>query len=259
MLNMIHDGWVWLHIAVGSIGTAVFWVAALSKKGGPLHRKAGKLFVWSAYVIAATALVSCTWGLVHTKSFVEGATLSSPQLAQFRLFISLLGVLAFVTCASAILGMRVLWHKNVPDKVLSRPLAVIYWLQGTSSLGLLALGIGYLSTGFLHPLTYAATVLGIVFTLNAIGEYRYAKSPPSAAKAWLAKHIACMLGCGIAFHTALLLAGARRLLEGLLPGALAIAPWILPTIIGMIAITVLTNRYAPTPKARDHEQSLETE
>ena len=58
------------------------------------------------------------------------------------------------------------------------------------------------------------------------------------------KHLECMIGCGIAFHTAALITIVNSVLKLQLPGALNLVPWLLPTVIGVPAIIVVSARYA---------------
>lgn len=44
-----------IHIAAGAISLVAGTVAAFARKGGPLHRKAGTVFVWSMFLMAAFA------------------------------------------------------------------------------------------------------------------------------------------------------------------------------------------------------------
>ncbi len=56
-------------------------------------------------------------------------------------------------------------------------------------------------------------------------------------------HIINMLTSGIAAYTAFLVFGAGRFLQGLLPGLLAIIPWVLPTVLGTIFIVLSVRHY----------------
>ena len=60
---------------------------------------------------------------------------------------------------------------------------------------------------------------------------------------WFYSHLGSMLGGGIAFHTAFIVFGAQSLWPWELAGPLAVAPWILPTVVGIPAIVVRTRYY----------------
>jgi hypothetical protein len=57
------------------------------------------------------------------------------------------------------------------------------------------------------------------------------------------EHLGSMVGGGIAFHTAFAVFGIQRFIEYDLSGIVAVLPWVLPTIVGTIAITILTRHY----------------
>ena len=53
-----------------------------------------------------------------------------------------------------------------------------------------------------------------------------------------------MIGGGIAYHTAIMIAGARHFLAEFLSGQWTLVPWILPSAIGFPAAALLVRRYA---------------
>jgi len=61
----MHHANVALHIAAGTIGIAFGLVALLARKGGRVHRAAGRGFAWVAGIVVATALL----GLVVFRTF----------------------------------------------------------------------------------------------------------------------------------------------------------------------------------------------
>ena len=56
-MRTIHDGVLWFHIACGCVGLVVFWVPALTRKGGPTHRKAGWVYVSAMLGVVVSAVV----------------------------------------------------------------------------------------------------------------------------------------------------------------------------------------------------------
>ncbi|GAB4180338.1 MAG: hypothetical protein Kow0020_16260 [Wenzhouxiangellaceae bacterium] len=223
----------WLHIIVGFVGLAAFWIPVFAKKGGPLHRSAGKVFRWSAIVVLSAAAVSVTGHL-------GGALLSGtrfvdhPEAFAFLLF---LGYLAMVTGLMLSHGIGVLRHKrdltelNTPYRRLSAWAAIVasalivawalYWQPGNMIL-LLALS----------PLG----VLNGVHVLQVISGRR--REPGL----WRIEHLNAMFGVGIAFHTAFTVFGMNRLTGYTLPGWWQVVPWILPTVIGIPAGLIWTRR-----------------
>ena len=63
----------WIHVALGIVGLIVYWIPIFATKGGKLHVRFGRYFVWCAYGVAATALVICVVRLVDPPEAVPRA------------------------------------------------------------------------------------------------------------------------------------------------------------------------------------------
>ena len=50
-----------IHVAAGTLALAVAPVAMLTAKGGPAHRRWGRVYYWAMGVVALTALVVALW------------------------------------------------------------------------------------------------------------------------------------------------------------------------------------------------------
>jgi hypothetical protein len=91
-----------------------------------------------------------------------------------------------------------------------------------------------------QPILLALSPIGI---LGGVASLKYARLPTPSRMSWWYEHMGGMLGTGVAFHTAFLVFGARRLFGLSGEGLLAVLPWILPTAIGIPAIVIWTNYY----------------
>lgn len=89
------------------------------------------------------------------------------------------------------------------------------------------------------PVLLGLSPVGIITGFTMLWYMRNADAQPMG---WLFGHLGAMLGGGIAFHTAFAVFGAQRLFSYEISGPLALAPWLLPTIIGIPAI-ILCSRY----------------
>ena len=256
-LNFLHQGFRLSHIGLGFLGLTAFWIPIFAKKGGPLHIRAGWLFALCALYVGTTGLVSSIWALVHPLSFagIADKQLSTVAVAEatanLRFFFSILGILSLAVISGVIFGLQVV-RRRADHERLRNPL-----LQGTLS----ALGVGSLAMagyGFWnlllvwngsHPSTqefrpyYIHVVLGLLFLLGALLDLSYVLRPRATRMAWWYKHMECMLGAGIAFHTAFLVFGVNRLFAFRLPGAWALLPWVLPSLVGLPATTLWTRYY----------------
>jgi hypothetical protein len=256
-LDLLHVALRYSHVAAGFLGLALFWVPIFAVKGSPLHIRCGRVFVWMAYYVGATALVSSVWCLCHPTSFL-GATWESigsrgrPYvLEQMRFIFSILGYLALAILCGAVFGVRVVRTRHDHALLRSRWLLGLQGALGLWSLGLAIFGVWNLAMIYAgrHLLPSEAAgrywipvALGIFGMLGAKGEIAYILKPRPTPMAWWYKHMENMLGVGIGFHTAFLVFGLLRFLPIRLEGTWQLVPWLLPAAIGIPA-THLWIRY----------------
>ena len=55
-----YDTIVLIHLATGSVALATFWLAAFARKGGPLHRTVGKVFLLAMLAVIVTGVPACS-------------------------------------------------------------------------------------------------------------------------------------------------------------------------------------------------------
>ena len=120
MADIIHSVLRASHIYMGFVGLAMFWVPALTRKGGRVHVVAGKVFAVCAYTVALTALGSSAWVLIHPSSWVgEPVVLSEIPIDQI-MFISILGLLGIFLLNSIENGVRVVRTRRQPRRSPAR-------------------------------------------------------------------------------------------------------------------------------------------
>src|SRR5215813_12151041 len=108
-MESVVRGVLWIHVLAGSVALGVAPVALLTAKGGPTHRRWGKVYFWAIAVVAATALVVGYWRSILFLALV--AVFSSfPALSGYRVLFrkrpdlgqrppALAWVTAVITCA----------------------------------------------------------------------------------------------------------------------------------------------------------------
>jgi len=220
----------YLHILVGFAGLAAWWVPILTTKGGRLHQRMGKAFVFAAYVIGTTALVSLA--LRITEARWAGASWGTllPELG----FLLLLAYLGLFTVSAAHFGVRILRTRRQPHTLRTPGLEVLSWLLMAGSVIVVA-----------HALIFWTPTSIILLLLSPIGitqgleQRRYARQQPALKRPWFYAHMDAMLGAGIAFHTAFLVFGSRVVFDLSILGPFNWVPWVLPAIVG----TVFGNRW----------------
>lgn len=239
------------HIALGIAGLVAFWIPAIAKKGGRVHVLAGRVFEWCGYYVATTAILACARYLLtpHHFAFIDRPEASAEEIARVQFaqfFLTLLGVLAILFLAQLRTGMRVIRTRKESAAVYQN-IEARFWLyvQPLVCLALVAYGAYRLANGS-HSVHWISVAVGILPLTDFRKELHFFRNPRESKMSWCYKHMECMMGCGIAFHTAGLVFSTRWLAENMgygLPGAWQIVPWVLPAAIGVPVAQWLMGQY----------------
>jgi hypothetical protein len=246
-LAIVHEGLRYLHIIGGFLGLIAFWAPAIARKGSRIHVMSGRFFVVCAYVVGISAFVSSVWGVADPAGFLKTQGVSNEAMERnavhVRFLFAILGFLASTIIAGVQMGVRVLRTKNTPDLLNSWSVRWSQHLTGASAVLLAVFGIWSLSTGG-GGRYMICLILGFIGTIDWRQQLQFLEQPRPTPRAWWYKHMECMIGCGIGFHTAFLVFGISRLVPAAaLPGAWALLPWILPTAIGLPLLTFWIRYY----------------
>lgn len=248
MIETLHAALRGIHIGSGVLGMILFWAAALSRKGGRIHRQTGKLFVALTYLVVFTAFISCCWNLIDPYSFTGRAELTEGNRRALRFFALLLLGLAMFTCSAAAFGIRCARSRLNNGVILDTGLRLVLLTLAACGLCLTTIGMIDALSADRYPRSWALVGLGFLSLLFAKSDYIFAKTPPDDPKEILRKHIGSMIGCGIAYHTAFLITGADRFLDGYLTGYAQLIPWILPTLIGLPVAAWVTRKHTSSDR-----------
>ena len=229
-----------VHVLFGFVGLVAFWVPAFARKGQKLHLAAGRVFAWAAYIVIATAIVTAVLRVLWPLDVTRLPANPSPELIaqiveQSRVFGTFLLYLGIVTLAGLHHGLAVLRAHRQCRPLRTAMHTLLNWVSIVSSIVVVGLGVW-----LAQPILLALSPIGI---LGGVAALRYARRAAPSRMSWWYEHMGGMLGTGIAFHTAFFVFGARRFFDLGLDGWLAIVPWVLPTAIGLPAITIWTNYY----------------
>jgi len=197
----------WIHIAAGMLALALAPLAMLTVKGGPAHRRWGKIYFWSMAVVASTAVVLALW---------------RPQI-----FLALLAVFSFYL---AFTGYRVLSRKRPAQGERAGALdwaAAVATFAASAALAIFGLARPAPSWERLGVVPVVFGMLGMV--LAGLDLARFAR-PPADPRAWWFAHMGGMLGSYIAAVSAFSVVNLT-----FLPTA---ARWLWPTILGVPLISL---------------------
>ncbi|GAB2572982.1 DUF2306 domain-containing protein [Spirosoma areae] len=201
------------HIATGITALLVGLIPMFSKKGSPVHNRAGRIYVYCMITVAITALLLC--GLQPFK--------------MMRLFLTGIAIFSFYLC---ITGWRATKQKKSGPATADKFLTCL-----TLGISVLMVGFGvYLlvlnGASFFPVLFSFFGVLTGVFAMQDVRRF----SQPSEKMHWFFQHFTRMGGSYIATFTAALVTNFDRILPKNAPEWAATAGWIVPSILGGILI-----------------------
>jgi hypothetical protein len=240
-MTTLHSILVWLHIASGAVALVLFWVPALAKKGSPLHVRAGRYYRNLMYMVSVTAFVASLIVLADPIGIRRpGEILAAAEAERlaglyrmFSLFLLMLSVLVFTSIRHGLLALR--------ERATSGVLATPQHRSLIGAMAFLALVVGFL--GIRH-----AQILLIVFAglglSGAWSMFRDTRIEQPSRQQLVVAHLSGLIGSGIGAYTAFFAFGGDRLFGDLLPGQWQVIPWVLPAIIGTIAINRLKRSFA---------------
>jgi hypothetical protein len=215
----------YLHIAVGFCGLLAWWVPIVTAKGGVVHKRFGRLFVYAAYIVGTTAILSAP--LRITDSRFDGVAWSA--IARDAGFLVFLGYLGVLTIDFAHFGLRVIRTRREPAALSTPFLRALTWAMMIWSVVAAAYALLMWTPASIIMLALAP--MGI---MQGVEQRRYLTRPPALNKPWFYAHMDAMLGAGIAFHTAFLVFGARVFFDVSVLGPFNWVPWVLPAAVGTI-------------------------
>jgi hypothetical protein len=215
------------HLACAFGAAVVFWVPIAASKGGPLHLKAGRLYVRLIYLTALTGAPLAVWLFARADEPAAGRT------AFFLTYLITILVMPVYH------GVRVARAARAGTPVGS-PLHTLLSLTAIAAgVALCALAIGWREWPYVL-LSPVGPVMGVRALLYASAT-RPGKNVPvprtgtflPGRVSWREEHIVAMLTSGIAVYTAVLVFGLGRTLGVQLTGAGTYVPWLLPAVVGV--------------------------
>ena len=213
------------HGIVGVLALASFWTAGLARKGSPLHKLAGKVFLLALAAILASALPMA--GVILARGIA---------VAPFLFY------LVLITATSCWTSWRAIRDRRDYRAYTGRAYQALALLNLAGGAGILALGVAQgqvLYAGF--------SLIGLAAGADML---RSARRPPADPRWWLREHYRGMIGNGVATHIAFLAIGLPRLLPQLAGPTQQMLAWFGPVALGLALRVWLERKYrAPAPSA----------
>jgi hypothetical protein len=219
------------HVALGVLALLTFWTAGMAKKGSPLHRGAGKV-----YLAAMAGLLLLAVPMALTILRVRGVVAGS-----FLLY------LVVITTTSVWLAWRAIRDKRDWRRYTGPVYRGLAWANLGGGLGIAAVGLLLAQQMQLVIVSFSAIGL-----LTFVRMRRFARSAPDEPRWWLREHLRAMLGNGVATHIAFLAIGLPRLVPALANPVWVNVAWLAPLLLALVAGVLLQRKFLPvrTPAAR---------
>jgi hypothetical protein len=221
-LQLSYKALQFAHIGLGVVALATFWLAGLTRKGSPVHRAAGKVYLVAmvGLLVAAFPLAIRIWILKH---WVAGVFLM---------------YLEVIVITSVWLSWRALKDKRDWAAYTGRAYRGLAWANVAS--GAIVLGLGLFVTNQMKLIFVGFSLIGL---LGGYGMFRFARERPAHPKWWLQEHFSAMVGNGVATHIAFLSIGLPKVLPMLAGPVLQNVAWLGPLLVAVVARVLLNRKY----------------
>ncbi|GJM10176.1 MAG: hypothetical protein DHS20C11_24520 [Lysobacteraceae bacterium] len=224
MTELIYQALLKTHMIAGLLALPIFWIPALTKKGSPIHRRAGKWFLILMVFVAATGL-PLALRFVAIGRFVSGT------------FLAYLFVITATALATAWYALK---FKRDYRQFYGNP----YLLVGLVNL-LVGATVLYLGLSNGTTLLTLFSFIGIATGVSMFVRKRRIDRGEPDSTWWLQEHLGGMFAAGIAAHVAFGAFGLSRIWPAYasIEGWIGMLPWLAPVVIGTVAISVQTRKY----------------
>lgn len=220
-----------VHVGAGVVSLTSFWGAVLTRKGGLVHRRWGRVFAASIYAAGFMALGMGVLSLFWPLAMHPGLT----DEALYRgLFGWMMLYLALLTISMTRYGLQMVANKR--DHGANR-----HWSMVALQVAVLVAGVNCAVQGIIlgQPLMIGVSVIGFGTTLTYLW-FMFRDAPGRLD--YIPEHLKAMVATGIAAYTAFLSVG---LVEMFPQHAFNPVLWGLPTVLGMGIIIGFLRRLAP--------------
>ena len=222
-MEVLHDILLWIHIPAGTLSLILFWIPVMVKKGNNTHRKVGRIYYWTMWIVQITALLLS----------INNVFLDRYIMASF------LGFLAILTGYPLWYSYEILQQKKEwSDRYFKtrKAFACVLFLASMCMI----IGAALLKFQDFGILMLFFGLLGI----PSLRDVLMTKEVATAKENRIKMHMKGTIISGIAAYTAFLSFGGRSLFGDLLSGYWQFLPWIAPTIIGLIILRFMKKKYA---------------
>jgi len=207
------------HAVIGTVALATFWVAGLSKKGSPLHKTVGRIYLVAMIGIIVTALP------LALSQALKGQWVGAA-------FLGYLAILVGYSCRNAWLAIQ---RKRDFDLYTGTGYRVSVAVLGLAGVAVSILGMVYGA--------WLLIIFGLLGPVAALEARALIRKGPQSPRWWMKEHYGAMIANGVATHIAFLQIGLLRLVPELGGALIQNLAWFGPLAVAYLAAYRLNRRY----------------
>ena len=213
-----------MHAAIGTTALVTFWIAGMAKKGSPLHKTVGKIYLFAMVGILLSAFPLAIFIAIN-KSQVAGS---------FLLY------LLIITSTSVWNSWRAIRDKRDWKRYTGPVYKGLMVLNLLGGLSIAAIGI--FMAEFMQVVITSFSLIGLI---GAYRMYQFQREAPTDPRWWMREHLSAMIGNGVATHIAFLQIGLPKILPMISGPVMVNVAWMGPLAVAVLAGFYLTKKYTP--------------
>ena len=213
-----------IHAGIGTAALSTFWIAGMSKKGSPVHKLAGRIYLLAMTGIIMSA-VPMAISMLLNKKYASGA---------FFLY------LVVITATSVWRSWRAIRDKRDWAKYTGGVYKSFMLLNIVSAISIVLVAL--LLPNNIQIILMAFSSIGII---GGVSMFRFSRTSPQEPRWWMHEHLSAMIGNGVATHIAFLSIGLPKLLPMLSGPVLQNMAWLGPLTLSIFAGIYLKRQYIP--------------
>ncbi len=225
MIELLHKAFLWIHIPFGIMSLILFWVPVGVKKGSPVHRKVGRYYYNTMWVVLTSSF------LLSICNTILGKYIAALYL----------GYLTIITAYPLWYSYEILnQDREWSDRyfTIRKIFLSVLFVCGLGMIMLGAIKYHFLGMGTMM-------VFFGLLVMPAGREVLMTKKKAMNKETKLKMHIQGTIISGIAAYTAFFAFGGARIMVGVLQmdAQWMVIPWTAPTLLGLIYSWYMKRKY----------------
>ena len=209
-----------IHIGLGAVALLSFWTTAVLRKGTPLHRRIGGVYMLAMAGILVTSLPLAGAAFAEHHP-VNGAFLS---------------YLILIVGTAIWIAWRAIEDRRSVTQFTGAWLRPLAWANVLAGLGVFVLGLK-----FGAPILMGLALIGPLVGRQLL---RLRSTPPTDRGWWLQRHYTAIIASGAGAHISFLNIGLQHMVPHAYSGVANLFAWFAPVVTAALALVWVHHRYS---------------